>query len=146
MFDDLAHFKDWWLSTRPLNTPKENALSHVAETHGVVLYRQEPYQVELFNVKPNSEIPAHVHPNVDSFEVFMGGDIAFMCNDLWYSQDNIGASIRVLPNSYHGGKFGDRGGCFLSVQKWLNGVSPKFVGDDWADKEGTHSYEESKKG
>jgi hypothetical protein len=144
MFDDLEQFKNWWLTNRPLNTPQENALSHVAETHGVVLYRQNPYQVELFNVKPNSEIPAHIHPNVDSFEVFIGGDIAFMCNDVWYSQDVIGASIRVLPNSYHGGKFGVRGGCFLSIQKWLNGVTPKFVGDDWADTNGTSSYKESR--
>lgn len=144
MYDDLAQFKEWWLATRPFNTPKENALSHVAETHGVVLYRQDPYQVELFNVKPNSIIPAHTHPNVDSFEVFVGGDIEFMCDDIWYKQDVIGASIRVLPSSWHAGKFGERGGCFLSIQKWQNGVSPKFVGDDWAGTDNSSSYKESR--
>lgn len=144
MFDDLEEFKNWWLNTRPINTPTDNSLSHVADTYGVVLYRQTPYQVELFNVRPNSEIPAHIHPNVDSFEVFIGGDIAFMCNKEWYSDNIIGTSIRVFPESYHGGKFGKKGGCFLSIQKWLNGVEPKFVGDDWIDKNGKHSYRESK--
>jgi quercetin dioxygenase-like cupin family protein len=146
MDDDLAQFKTWWENTRPINTPAVNSLSHVAETHGVVLYRQAPYQVELFNVKPNSEIPAHRHPNVDSFEVFLGGDIDFMCNGEWYGQNQIGASIRVYPSSLHGGKFGKRGGCFLSIQKWLNDVEPKFVGDDWNDEANNQSYAESRKG
>jgi len=144
MFDDLENFKDWWLSNRVINTPMDMALSHVAETHGVVLYRQAPYQVELFNVRPNSEIAAHIHPNVDSFEVFLSGDINFMCDDVWYEQKHLGSFIRVPPSSFHGGLFGQRGGCFLSIQKWLNNVEPKFVGDDWADKEGKQSYEESR--
>jgi len=146
MFDDLENFKNWWISNRSINTPKENALSHVNDTHGVVLYRQDCYQVELFNVKPNSEIKPHIHPNVDSFEMFVGGDISFMCDDVWYDQDLIGATIRVPPSSYHGGKFGERGGCFISIQKWLNNKTPRFVGDDWVDKENNLSYRESNKG
>lgn len=146
MFDDLEEFKNWWMSSKPINTPMENALSHVADTHGVVLYRQIPYQVELFNVKPNSEIPPHIHPNVDSFEVFVGGDIEFMCNDVFYSDNNIGTAIRVYPQSWHGGKFGKRGGCFLSIQKWLNNIEPKFVGDDWVSNDNSKSYKESTQG
>jgi len=143
MFDDLEHFKNWWLVSRPFNAPQTNSLTHVADTHGVVLYRQEPYQVELFNVKPNSEIVAHVHPNVDSFEVFVNGDIEFLCDGVWYRQEQLGASIRVLPSSWHGGKFGPRGGCFISIQKWLNGVEPKFVGDDWTGSDHSRSYQQS---
>lgn len=144
MDDDLELFKEWWMKNRPFNTPETNALVHVGETHGVVLYRQDPYQVELFNVKPHSEIAAHIHPNVDSFEVYVGGDVEFMCDDVWYEQDSIGSSIRVLPSSWHGGKFGKRGGCFLSIQKWLNGEDPKFVGDDWVGKDDSKSYAESR--
>ena len=145
MYDDLQQFRDWWLKQRPINTPQINALSHVAETHGVVLYRQDNYQVELFNVKPNSEIPPHIHPNVDSYEVFIGGDIDFMCDGEYHSLHAVGASIRVLPSSWHGGKFGERGGCFLSIQKWLNNVEPKFVGDDWVGKDNSVSYQDSRK-
>lgn len=146
MFDELAVFKDWWMAIRPINTPKDNSLTHVAETHGVTLFRQDPYQVELFNVKPNSEIPPHVHPNVDSFEVFVSGDISFMCDGTWYDQDSFGSFIRVLPTSIHAGRFGERGGCFLSIQKWINGVKPKFVGDDWDDEQHHSSYKESRQG
>lgn len=142
-FDDLQAFLNWWKATRPLNTPPNGTLIYQKDTHGVVLYRQGPYQVELFTVKPNSEIVPHIHPNVDSFEVFVSGDISFMCNDVWHEQNELGSSIRVLPNSWHGGKFGARGGCFLSIQKWLNGVDPTFVGNDWVDKKNKESYKES---
>lgn len=142
-FDDLCAFKDWWLAVRPMNSPNDGT-TFVADTHGVVLFRQEPYQVEMFLVKPDSEIPPHIHPNVDSFEVYISGDITFMCNGEYFDQNIIGDTIRVLPNSWHGGTFGKSGGCFLSIQKWMNGVKPKFVGDDWQDKENTSSYGENR--
>jgi hypothetical protein len=119
-------------------------LTHIKDTYGVVLYRQGPFQVELFNVKPNSEIVPHLHPNVDSFEVFLTGDIHFMCNGEWSYEQKLGESItRVKPDSWHGGLFGERGGCFLSVQHWLNGVPPTFVGNDWVDEDKRDSYAKS---
>ena len=39
--------------------------------------------------------------------------------------------VRVLPESEHSAKAGPTGGCFLSVQQWLNGVEPSAVGMDW---------------
>lgn len=143
--DNLEEFKDWWLATRMMNTPKDSSLNYVADTHGVVLYRHNEYQVEMFLVKPNSEIVPHIHPNVDSFEVFVSGDINFMCDDKWHDQNIISTDIRIKPNSWHGGLFGKQGGCFLSVQKWLNGVPPSFVGNDWHDKDNKASYAESNK-
>lgn len=141
--DSLDEFKDWWLANRVINTPTDDSLNFVADTHGVVLFRHNEFQVELFVVKPNSEIKPHIHPNVDSFEVFISGDINFMCNDEWFDKNIIGLTIRVKPNSFHGGLFGENGGCFLSIQRWLNEVKPTFVGNDWADKESNLSYKDS---
>ena len=135
VFDELEAFANWWLATRIINTPNEVPTNFNGELSGTVLYRHESYQVQLFIVQPNSEIAPHIHPNVDSFEVFVGGDIHFMCDNNWFEQTKLGDKIRVTPNSWHGGKFGQRGGCFLSVQKWLNGVPPTSVGDDWRDQE-----------
>jgi len=132
-YDDLTNFKVWWEQNRVFNTPKEEPVVCDDAIYGVVLYRQPPYQVQLFIMPPNSFIEDHIHPNVDSYEVFVGGDIAFRCNGEQYIQDVLGASIRVLPDSWHGGKFGGRGGCFLSIQKWLNDVPPTSVGHDWRD-------------
>lgn len=142
-FDDLEGFLNWWLTHRPINTPADDSLVYQKDTHGAVLYRQEPYQVEIFIVQPNSEIVPHIHPNVDSFEVYVSGDINFSCDGEWFDQNQLGNHIRVRPSSWHGGKFGPRGGCFLSVQKWLNGVKPTFVGNDWHDKNNNLFYRDS---
>jgi len=141
--DDLEEFKNWWLNNRIINTPKDNALNFVADTYGVVMYRYKEYQVEQFIVKPNSEIKPHTHPNVDSFEVFISGDINFMCDGNWSGPNVLGKTIRVKPNSYHGGLFGEQGGCFLSIQKWLNNTTPTFVGNDWQDRDSKTSYKDS---
>jgi hypothetical protein len=63
-----------------------------------------------------------------------------MCDGNWQKGEVFGDTIRVYPHTWHGGKFGSRGGCFLSIQKWLNDVEPKFVGDDWVAKDNSISY------
>ena len=135
-FDDLTAFLHWWLEKRPINTPNDNPLSFGGQICGVVLYRQDNYQVQLFIGQPNSVGDPHIHPNVDSYEVFIGGDINFMCDGVWEQLKGIGGFQRVTPGSWHGGTSGERGGCFLSVQKWLNGVPPTCIGNDWHDEKG----------
>lgn len=142
-FDDLEMFLNWWLNNRIINTPSDNSIVCQKDTHGVVLYRHGQYQVELFVVKPNSEIVPHIHPNVDSYEVYVSGDIKFTRDNEVFDQTAIGMQIRVKPSNWHGGLFGARGGVFLSVQKWLNGVNPTFVGDDWTDKNNNTQYKNS---
>lgn len=137
-FDELTAFLNWWLSTRNFNPPVETPTNQNGNLSGVVLYRDNSFQVQLFIVKPNSEIEPHIHPNVDSYEVYVSGDIEFMCDGVWFDQAQTQGNgvMRVRPSSWHGGKFGPRGGCFLSVQHWLNNVHPTSVGDDWADHSG----------
>lgn len=98
----------------------------------------------MFVVPPNYIIPEHTHPNVDSFEVYMGGQIRFSHSGKWViSEDEFnvptslgypkagGKTIRVRPNDLHGGVFGPAGGVFLSIQHWLNGVKPHCVAADY---------------
>lgn len=145
--DDLTGFLHWWLKKRPFRPPLDNSINHNGVISGTVLYRQPPYQVQLFIVPPNSEIKSHIHPDVDSYEVYMTGDIKFWSDDVLYETTNPGMFIRVHPQSPHGGDFGEKGGCFLSVQKWLNGVEPTSVGNNWDDKDsnrvGTASLKDS---
>ena len=131
--DDLTAFKEWWMARREMNTPKETETNFLNRICGIVLYREEDYQVQLFIAQPNTELDPHIHPNVDSYEVFVGGDIAFQCDDVWHEQNNLNDAIRVKPSSWHAAKFGAKGGCFLSIQQWLNGVQPTSVELDWHD-------------
>jgi hypothetical protein len=144
--DELTQFMNWWRNNREISiNPYEQRMVHVGDTAGVTLFRDGQYQVELFIVKPNSIIIPHIHPNVDSYEDYIAGEIDFMLEDKLCNYLNINEPLRVYPNTWHGGIFGSRGGTFLSIQRWLNGVAPKFVGDDWVGKDKTSSYDESTK-
>jgi hypothetical protein len=144
MVDELTDFMRWWRDIREINiNPYEKRMLHVGDTAGVTLYRKGQFQVELFIVKPNSVIIPHIHPNVDSYEDYLAGDIDFILEDKLCNYLNVSEPLRVYPNTWHGGVFGDRGGTFVSIQQWLNGVTPKFVGDDWVGKDQTASYAES---
>lgn len=132
----------------------------------IVLHRTRDYQTELF-IAPREwkttkhsrnyhfadggrqeSIGQHRHPNVDSYEVPLCGQIDFYVNGKPIStperiraisprgQSGVyGSYTRILPTDWHGAAFGSGGGAFMSVQHWLNGVPPSSVGLDW---EGEH--------
>jgi len=144
--DPLERFLDWFLNDGPRIglIPFSNAVGRVEDVTKVQWFRHGPFQVQLFIVPPNYVIPEHTHPNVDSFEVYLGGQINFSHNGKFVSSkwedvvpDNYGCSpyrgmvIRVRPNDIHGGVFGPSGGVFMSVQMWLNGVEPHCVAADY---------------
>jgi len=144
-YDELTSFLNWYLTNRPLLPPADAPMYDYEGKLSAVLFRQYPFQVELFVEKPNIIIPEHNHPNVDSFEVFVCGEVLFHCNgqpmDTLESVSKVdpktgapallGASIRVKPEAPHGATIGARGGTFLSVQKWMNDTPITSVGRDW---------------
>ena len=148
MFCELNAFLEWWLTGRQLRPPKEYILNQEGSITGCVLYRDGQYQVQLFIVQPNCIIEPHIHPNVDSFEVYLSGDIEFSVGGITIDQTAMESQrvLRVLPDEFHGGKFGERGGVFLSVQKWLDGYEPTSVGYNWVDKTGNTQGKASKIG
>jgi len=145
--DDLDKFCKWFLLNMPVvgAVPFENAVTKIEDVTSVLMYRKDNFQVQMFIVPPHYIIPEHTHPNVDSIEVYMGGNIRFShCGsfvnpepDIQKDNTNLGCSkargktIRVKPNDLHGGIFGEGGGVFLSVQKWLNDVKPHCVAADY---------------
>lgn len=144
-FDDLDAFVAWWLGTRAIAPPTTDAhLNYAGEIFGVSLYRHGCYQVELFNVSPNSVIEGHTHPDVDSYECYITGDIDFWVTGGKEWEFNGIRLKRVRPTETHGGNFGPSGGCFLSLQKWLNGVPPTSVLLDWDDRQGNKQGRASK--
>lgn len=145
--DRLEAFRDWWLAARTLAVPFERPVMVDGNIWGAVLYRAAPWQVQLFILKPESVVPEHRHPNVDSFEIYLSGDIEFSLEgqvltpaaaeaDFSGGHPYFGQCVRVAPNAWHGAKCGTRGGVFLSLQHWLNLVPPSNVGDDWEHKDG----------
>ena len=143
--DDLSYFANWYLNSgniKRLYTPFKNPLLFVEKVTSLVLYRKDNFQVELITCEPNTVIPEHTHPDVDSYELFLHG-MKFTHNgetiiSSEQAEEEINGmpshayeTIRVKPNDPHGGTASKNGGCFLSIQKWLNGVTPTHVGNNW---------------
>ena len=76
MKDELENFKNWYFAqkrTMRLCVPFDNPLVFVDGVIGLTLYRENNFQVQLFICEPNINIPKHIHPNIDSFELFLYG-------------------------------------------------------------------------
>jgi len=145
--DDLTHFLEWYLEAgTKLCVPLDDSIHFIEGVHGITIYRHEPYQVQLFSCKPNTIIPPHKHPNIDSYEVSLRGMEFDLHGEtvlpLWWAMKGHESTnlpnewynvIRVLPDSEHSAKAHETGGCFMSVQHWLNGIKPSSVANDWAE-------------
>lgn len=140
----LEQFAEWFLKTGILARVPHDAPAHMLDgVTAVTLYRRAPFQVQMFVVPPSHIIPEHTHPNVDSIEVYVGGDIRFsragkfLTDEQNHESTSSGVSllrgfqVRVRPDDLHGGAFGTQGGVFYSIQQWLNGVAPTCVASDY---------------
>lgn len=146
--DDLTEFMLKYLNFDgdrfcDIRVPKMDAQHFCEGVTGIVLYRNPPFQVQLFLFGPNVTIPPHAHPNVDSYEVYLRGFESFTLNGEIVLEEPefnegkeglcllYGVTLRVKEGDFHGGKSCSDGGAFLSIQKWLNGIPPSSVGNDW---------------
>lgn len=94
-----------------------------------LLFRQGQYQVERCTIDPDTEIPDHVHPHIDSVEYFVGGASRFRIAQ-WSGVPTPGETVRIRPGIVHGASVGHTGVVFLSLQHWI-GIPPSHVTDDW---------------
>jgi hypothetical protein len=123
----------------------------VQDVTSTIIYRKDVFQIQLFVAQPNTIVPEHTHPNCESYEVLMGGDVSFSTHGRWVTEKDFlylnrnkelipgthpfrARCLHIPPDCLHGGVFGPRGAAWWSVQKWLNGVDPSCVGNDYTGK------------
>lgn len=149
---DVHEFLTWWFKEPRWYFPIEGGVKTMPmlgqdaprTAMDAVIYRRGKFQVQLFAFPAFTIIPEHLHPNVRSYEVYFGGQVSFSLDKKWImhfeGNNDIPTNNKDLvtcyisENSWHGGIMGPNGGMFLSVQEWLNGVTPSCVGDDWDGK------------
>jgi len=158
-YRNLADFARWFIaqpitSWRPPFIPVDNYVLSTddgaakgASVHGIVIHRDGPYQVEFFSSAASggeASFPEHRHPNVDSIEMYLVGEIYFTIAgktiasaEMLDAVDADGVHLltgilqRVRPKDWHGAKLGPKGGAFLSMQRWKDGIAPTSVTRDW---------------
>lgn len=146
-FDTLEEFTKWWLENKPFKAPFEGVSQPSNDISSVILYRDERFQVQLFIFQPHSKVTNHRHPNVNSYEHYLCGDVFFHKEghevlpreDFYALPDGTAAPLvnkekscitKVFKNRVHGATIGASGGSFFSIQEWLDG-KPRLVEDDW---------------
>jgi hypothetical protein len=148
-FCELTAFMNWWFAAnKPINIPLNDAVClHYEDKDDrssekvtcINLYRHGAYQVQLVVVPPNSAIRQHIHPNMDSYEVYNSGSLVLDVDGVIYGPEPA-PPVRILPTSWHGSPKGAglslTGGSFFSVQNWLNGHLPTCAGCDWLGDDG----------
>jgi len=143
-FDPLVAFFQWWMVEFKGGLPPciHDGITRVGDYTGLVLYRQPPFQVELWILPPNTAAPEHAHPNVDIFLVHVTGELR-----VWVGEDMVlkpedtlplpngvtktnGNFIRIRPGQNHRAETGALGAAFLNVQLWIDG-KPRSTDSDW---------------
>lgn len=141
------------MAKAPQNCPQ--SLTAYGSVITTVLFRADPFQVELVIKLPGA--PAwpgeHRHPNVDTFEVSWFNTVNLTKNGkvvtgpelivpVKISGDQFveAECVRLLPTDWHGAGDQTEGVVLLSVQHWLNGITPNSVGLDWVGNPATDGH------
>lgn len=125
----VRKFAVWWLRHKPFQVPMDEPIRFYSDFAGVTLFRDGPFQVQLFITHPNRTSPWHAHPNIESVEYgICGGTQSFFRTE---RNSQIAGLMMVDAGEFHEAGAGDIGGSFISLQKWINGVQPSSVELDW---------------
>lgn len=87
--DKLEKFCEWFLRGMPVMgmVPRQGAVGRFESVTSLILYRNPPFQVQMFMTSDEFIVPEHTHPNVDSIEVYMGGNIKFSHGGVFAGRD-----------------------------------------------------------
>lgn len=143
---ELSKFRRWFMREGPRfgEVPWHNAVTDIHGVVGIQWYRKPPFQVQLFIATVPYIIPEHVHPNVDSYELMIGGKFLPSREGKWVTSPERlaiaeagevnpyqGKVVLVLSDTVHGALIGEGGATFMSIQHWKNGVEPHCIGRDY---------------
>jgi len=146
MWDSLEQFIDWYkLNNFPMRPPFDDPVYVTDISYSYVLYREGCYQAEMYLVRPNTGSPEHSHPGVENIVMVLGGDIHTTTNgnytDLSSMYDEPAADgtnklfgvcgTKLTDENTHALHVGDKGGAFISFEKWPQGMTPTSVTINW---------------
>ena len=147
MWNNLEEFAEWYKQNGfPIRPPFEDPVYVTDISYSYVLFREGQYQAELYLVRPNTSSPEHSHPGVENIIMVWGGNVHTIQNgelfdytDHYKEPSKNGTnklfgmcSEKLTDEQKHALIAGDKGGAFLSLEKWPDGVKPNSVTINWA--------------
>ena len=97
---------------------------------GIVLHRRGWFQAELISVMPGAFVPPHVHPETDSVDILVEGNVAaFHIGRHKIRSFTKGLGLRIPAMEVHGATVAHSGVAFVSCQRWQR--PPTHIALDW---------------
>ena len=122
----IEQFKDWFVANKfPLRPPFADPIYHTDISTSFVWYRAEPWQVELYLVKPDTVAPVHTHPDFDSIEFYIAG--IFRLTNPELDKQNLEPLMKTRP-LMAGTSYTDRPSRYhrtLSMAEYLGATAPR---------------------
>ncbi len=146
MWQTLEEFAQWYKDNGfPVRPPFEDPVYVTDISYSYVLFREGQYQAELYLVRPNTSSPEHSHPGVENIIMVWGGNVHTIQNGKLSdysehykepSENGTNKLFGMCSQKLTGGQThaliaGDKGGAFLSLEKWPEGVRPNSVTINW---------------
>ncbi len=141
----VEEFAEWYKQNEyPLRPPFADGVYVTDISYSYVLFRQGQFQVELYLVKPNSNTPAHSHPEVENIIMFSSGSAATSQQklDQFLSFPHVAQADgthpffgymdhKVTDGDSHALYAGPKGAAILSIEKWPEGMTPTSLILNW---------------
>lgn len=129
-WNSIEDFAAWYKVNKFPIRPVDDPVYVTEISMSYVLFREGQFQAELYLVKPHTGSPEHSHPGVENIIMVWGGDIGTALDNVAPAIfGNQGPTIR--ENNTHALHAGNRGGAFLSLERWEEPLKPTSVTIRW---------------
>src|ERR1700674_4781794 len=138
-FDPLYALYRWFLN-KPvggLTFPHVGAVLDFGNIISTIPYRSGQFQVEIFTMPRPTTFTEHRHPNCDSIQQHLSGELYLTLNGqptvspqdmAAWTRSNVNLPpVRIGPGDWHSGE-AKTPSAFFSFQLWKSGVTPTSVG------------------
>ena len=146
MWATLEEFANWYQQNGyPLRPPFEDPVYVTDISYSYVLFREGCYQAELYLVRPNTSSGDHSHPGVENIIMVLGGEVFPRFNgvsddltEMYKEASPYGTNKlfgllakKLTDKDTHALAVGNKGGAFISFEKWPEGYTPTSVTVNW---------------
>jgi hypothetical protein len=137
MWNTVEEFAKWYKdNNHPFKPPTTDPIYMTKMSYSAVIFRKDRFQVEMFNIQPNSSITTIEAPGVEQCIIFLNGQITTYkdgkviqdSTSIYETFNEDGTSIlfnqifKLGNGDIDRVDYGPKGASFLSIQKWDDGM------------------------
>ena len=137
VWESVNDFCEWWIAVGcPIAPPAETV--HLSDdATSIALFRSGQFQVELYLIHPNPNLPIHEHPDVEVIKMRL--DCFDTCDGVVKKTTSNPSSPTLVQGVSHGGGENFKAGTgaensgfgLLAFEKWREGLTPTTVAARW---------------